>query len=145
MVIRYKSFALTGRKSHLSAYPGRCPGLTDCCPFRALFTCCKIKAKLELNKEKQWACKPGSVPAEAGACHLSRTPLPRRLHRSTLRLGRAALSHPCALVRTQSAHRRFTRTFNLRCAQHVCRHTPGGLLPHLLTLTASVCKTRYLL
>ncbi|MBQ9190408.1 MAG: ribonuclease H [Bacteroidaceae bacterium] len=39
MVIRYKSFALTGRKSHLSAYPGPCPGLTYRCPCRALFTC----------------------------------------------------------------------------------------------------------
>ena len=49
------------------------------------------------KKEKQWACKPGSVPAEAGACHLSTTALSRRLYRSTLQLGRAALSRPCAL------------------------------------------------
>ena len=31
--------------------------------------------------------------------------------------------------------RRYTRTFSLRCARLACRHTTGGLLPHLLTLT----------
>ena len=30
----------------------------------------------------------------------------------------------------------FTWTFNFRGAQLVCRHTTGGLLPHLLTLTS---------
>ena len=56
-----------------------------------------LPVKRSEKKEKQWACKPGSVPAEAGACHLSTTPLSRRLYRSTLQLGRAALSRPCAL------------------------------------------------
>ena len=33
------------------------------------------------------------------------------------------------------SHRRYTRTFSLRCARLACHHTTGGLLPHLLTLT----------
>ena len=38
--------------------------------------------------------------------------------------------------------RRYTRTFNIRDAQHACRHTPGKLLPHLLTLTTFLLNIR---
>ena len=88
------------------------------------------------KKEKQRSCKPGSVPVtgaylQTGVCHLSSTDVTAGIYRSTLRLGRTALSpHHSRLE-----HCRYTRTFNIRCAQHVCRHTPGGLLPRLLTLT----------
>ena len=59
-----------------------------------------------VSAKKQWTCKPGSVHApKGGACHLSTTRLspclpavglrPPASYRSTLRLGRAALSPWC--------------------------------------------------
>ena len=46
-----------------------------------------------MKKKKQSACKPGSVPRmKRSACHLSTPCVTVRLYRSTLRLGRAALS-----------------------------------------------------
>lgn len=88
------------------------------------------------KKEKQRSCKPGSVPVtgaylQTGVCHLSSTGVTAGIYRSTLRLGRTALPPH----RSRLEHCRYTRTFNIRCAQHVCCHTPGGLLPRLLTLT----------
>ena len=45
------------------------------------------------NLKKQWGCKPGSVPrTKRVAYHLSTAAVTRRLYRSTLQLGRAALS-----------------------------------------------------
>ena len=90
----------------------------------------------------QWACKPGSVSLRGPLAIYLRRLSPAvcgvrqwlNPYRSTLRLGRAALSRPYGLGRPQSALCRFTRTFNLRCAQHACRQAPGELLPHLLTL-----------
>ena len=90
------------------------------------------------NIKKQWSYKPGSVHGNSmhkalfpAACHLSTTGVTTSLYRSTLRLGRTTLTPPPL----QQRHCRYTRTFNIRSAQHACHHTPGGLLLHLLTLT----------
>ena len=80
-----------------------------------------------LKKAKR-RCKPGSVLLAESLSFIltSRRRLARNhLPRSTLRLGQATLK------------RRYTRTFSSRSAQRPCHHSPGGLLPHLLTLTHS--------
>ena len=85
------------------------------------------------EKKNQSDYKPGSVPpVKAVPAIYPHVPLPTRSIvlpsgvplRKGNGIGRATLC------------RRYTRTFSSRCAQPVCHHTAGGLLPHLLTLTS---------
>ena len=60
-------------------------------PHSSLHTPHSSKSGRWVQKETQCPCKPGSVPDESGACHLSTPRVTPRLKRSTLRRGKDSL------------------------------------------------------
>ena len=91
------------------------------------------------EKKKQTDYKPGSVVG--ATCAAQRPPI---IYPHAPSLMRSIVLPSDADSRMNHSSepplknwRQFTRTFSLRDAQPACRHTAGGLLPHLLTLTYS--------
>lgn len=82
---------------------------------------------MKQKKEKQSACKPGSVLPLVGE-------VPVIYLRRTSPHGSIVL--PSGSDGPPFNIRRYTRTFNLRNARHGRHRPPGELLPHLLTLTS---------